>query len=51
MEEASLDEIEKAREEGKRPYQKMLLAVIAGYRGVSGRGTDGVGGTGWPVWQ
>lgn len=30
MEGASLDEIEKAREEGKRPYQKMLLAVIAG---------------------
>lgn len=23
----SLDEIEKAREEGKRPYQKVLLAV------------------------
>lgn len=26
----SLDEIEKAREEGKRPYQKILLAVAAG---------------------
>lgn len=26
----SLDEIAKAREEGKRPYQKVLLAVIAG---------------------
>lgn len=26
----SLDEIEKAREEGKRPYQKLLLAVAAG---------------------
>lgn len=26
----TLDEIEKAREEGKRPYQKLLLAVAAG---------------------
>lgn len=26
----SLDEIEKAREEGKRPYQKVLLAVASG---------------------
>lgn len=26
----SLDEIEKAREEGKRPYQKILLAVASG---------------------
>lgn len=26
----SLDEIEKAREEGKRPYQKILLAMAAG---------------------
>ena len=27
MEGKSLDEIEKARESGKRPYQKILLAV------------------------
>ena len=26
----TLDEIEKAREEGKRPYQKVLLAVGSG---------------------
>lgn len=26
----TLDEIEKAREEGKRPYQKILLAIAAG---------------------
>lgn len=26
----SLDEIEKAREEGKRPYQKILLAMVSG---------------------
>lgn len=25
-----LDELEKAREEGKRPYQKILLALAAG---------------------
>ncbi len=30
MEGKSLDEIEKARESGKRPYQKILLAVGAG---------------------
>lgn len=31
----SLNEIEKAREEGKRPYQKMLLAVASGAAGVA----------------
>lgn len=30
----SLSEIEKAREEGKRPYQKVLLAVASGAIGV-----------------
>ena len=30
----SLSEIEKAREEGKRPYQKVLLAVASGAAGV-----------------
>lgn len=30
----SLSEIEKAREEGKRPYQKVLLAVVSGAAGV-----------------
>ena len=30
----SLSEIEKAREEGKRPYQKVLLAVASGVAGV-----------------
>ena len=30
----SLSEIEKAREEGKRPYQKVLLAVVSGAIGV-----------------
>lgn len=31
----SLNEIEKAREEGKRPYQKVLLAVASGAAGVA----------------
>ena len=30
----SLSEIEKAREEGKRPYQKVLLAVASGAAGI-----------------
>lgn len=30
MEGTGLDEIEKAREEGKRPYQRMLMAAVAG---------------------
>ena len=30
MEERDMDEISKAREEGKRPYQKVLLAVVSG---------------------
>ena len=30
----SISEIEKAREEGKRPYQKVLLAVASGAAGV-----------------
>lgn len=33
-EEKSLSEIEKAREEGKRPYQKVLLAVASGAAGM-----------------
>ena len=31
----ALSEIEKAREEGKRPYQKVLLAVASGAAGVA----------------
>ena len=30
MEGTGLDEIEKAKEEGKRPYQKVLLAIVSG---------------------
>lgn len=30
MEGTSLDEIERAREEGKRPYQKVFLAIASG---------------------